>query len=88
LHPGRDIPIYAFQTNPRGEFMAQPFEDFLVELAEKGDQGVLSRIDDYLHSHLVREGNIAAERERLAVAFKAKAPYTELSEEIFNRIIR
>jgi hypothetical protein len=67
--------------------MAQPFEDFLVELAEKGDADVLNRIDGYLHDHLVRTGNALAERDRLVVAFRDKAPDTELSIEILNKII-
>ena len=67
--------------------MAQPFEDFLVELAEKGDADVLNRIDGYLHDHLVRAGNALAERDRLVVAFRDKAPDTELSIEILNKII-
>jgi hypothetical protein len=66
--------------------MAQPFEDFLVALAEKGDPDVLNRIDGYLHSHLVQVGNALAERDRLVVAFRDKAPDTELSAEILNRV--
>jgi hypothetical protein len=67
--------------------MAQPFEDFLVKLAEKGDPGVLNRIDGYLHAHLVQVGNALAERDRLVVAFRDKAPDTELSVEMLNRIV-
>ena len=67
--------------------MAQPFEDFLVKLAEKGDPDVLNRIDGYLHDHLARVGNAVVERDRLAVAFRDKAPDTELSVEILIRIV-
>jgi hypothetical protein len=67
--------------------MAQPFEDFLVELAEKGDPDILNRIDGYLHDHLVRVGNAVVERDRLVVAFRDKAPDTELSDKILNRIV-
>jgi hypothetical protein len=57
--------------------MAQPFEDFLVELAKKGDPDVLNRIDGFLHAHLVAVGNAAvAERDRLAVAFRDKEQIT------------
>jgi hypothetical protein len=33
-------------------------------------------------------GSVVAERDRLVVAFRDKAPDTELSNEILNRIVR
>jgi hypothetical protein len=67
--------------------MAQPFEDFLVELAEKGDCSVLDRLPNYLTGHYVDTGNAVAERERLIVAFGDKAPRTTLSERMREVII-
>jgi hypothetical protein len=66
--------------------MAQPFEDFLVELAKKGDPHVLNRIDGFLHAHLLQVGNPVAERDRLLVAVRDKAPDNELTIEILNKI--
>jgi hypothetical protein len=66
--------------------MAQSSEDFLVELAAKGDATVLERLPTYLDSHYVQVGNVPAERNRLIVAFRDKAPQTELSDRILDII--
>ena len=67
--------------------MTQPFEDFLVDLANKGDPSVLDRLDGYLDGHLARSSNAAAERQRLAIAFRDRAPETELSRLMLDRIV-
>ncbi len=68
--------------------MAEPFEDFLVRLAEKNDFSVLDRIDPYMDGHLAETGNVVAERQRVAVVFRDKAPDTELSRRMLDRIIK
>ena len=66
--------------------MTQPFEDFLVELAVKGDLTVLGRLPNYLDGHYVAIPDIPAERNRLIVAFRDRAPQSELSVQMLDII--
>jgi hypothetical protein len=66
---------------------AQPFENWLVELAEKSDPSVLDRLGVYIDQHLARERDVAAERQRLAVAFREKAPTTDLTRRMLDIIV-
>ncbi len=68
--------------------MPQPFEDWLVELAAKGDETVLDRLPNYLTARYMETGNIVAERDRLIVAFRDKAPLTPLSNRMLDIIER
>ena len=74
--------------------MTQLFEDFLVQLADKGDSSVLEHIDNYLDGHLAQFsdhkfgfGSVATERSRLAVAFRDKARRRELSRLMLEKIV-
>lgn len=66
--------------------MAQPLEDFLVELAAKGDATVLGRLPSYLDSHYATATNIPDERNRLIIAFRDRAPRSELSDQMLDII--
>ena len=64
----------------KGKLMAQPFEDFLVRLSAKEDETILERLPTYLDIHYVQVNDIRAERNRLIVGFRDRAPRTELSD--------
>jgi len=67
--------------------MKQPFEDFLIGCEAKGDETLLDRLPNYLNDHYIQTGNIVAERERLIIAFRDKAPLTMLSGRMLDIII-
>jgi hypothetical protein len=67
--------------------MPQLFEDFLVELEARGDETVLDRLPGYLTNHYIETGNVTAERDRLTVAFRDKAPPTTLSSRMLDIIV-
>jgi len=66
--------------------MEQPFEDFLVELAVKGDATVLGRLPTFLDDHYVKFADIPAECNRLITAFRDRAPRSELSDQMLDII--
>ena len=68
--------------------MQKPFEDSLVVLAKEHDWSILDRLDFYLEGHLIRFSEEDAEKQRLAGAFRAKAPDGELREAILERLLR
>jgi hypothetical protein len=47
--------------------MQQPMENFIIELIQKGDPTVLTRIPNYIQQHMVQYGrNASMERDRVA----------------------
>ena len=71
--------------------MPKPFEDCLIALAKEYDEydwHFLERPDYYLQGHLMRFKEAATEQQRLAVAFRAKAPDGDLQHAKLDRLLR
>jgi hypothetical protein len=63
--------------------MAQDFVDRLMAFATENDEGVLDRLDGYMHGHLAAHpGDKTAERHRIAKEFSEKAPPSALTQDM------
>jgi hypothetical protein len=68
--------------------VGKKFEEFLIDLEAEGNTTVLQRLPEYLIGHYIQCGNIVAERERLIISFRDKAPITVLSDKMLDMIIQ
>ena len=72
--------------------MEQPIESYLVEVATKGDRSRISDVDVQIDTHLVRFKDdaygVSKELIRLKHEFAAKAPETELANEILAKLAK
>lgn len=67
--------------------MSEQFVDLLVQLAAKGDWGVLERLPRYLTGYYVEVGGLPGTRDQLIIAFRDRAPRTELTDRMLEIII-
>jgi len=65
----------------------QPMEDFIIDLIERSDPGILSRLPNYIQEHMAQHRrNPSFERDRLAQAVADRAPDSRLKWQVVDLI--
>lgn len=65
----------------------QPMEDFIIELIERRDPGIVNSIPNYIQGHMAQYGrNASFERDRVAQAVADRAPDSHLKWQVVDLI--